>query len=156
MAAGFIVYFLGMHLLNLSHSYNYRIYNAVIQLACIIMAILAYRDLRPDEFRQFTGVSMGVITSVVGVSAFVMFQFLFFTLSPDFMDELKQALPYIGQDLGSSVSIDPKTTDTRIELMNKVANYLTPFTTAFIVLLEGMGAGLVLSYLVTKVLLFRR
>lgn len=156
MAFGFIVYFLVMHLFNLSHNYNYRIYNVVIQLACILMAMLAYKNLYPAEFGQFTGVSMGLITSIIGVSSFAFFQFLFLALSPDFMAELKQAAPSITQDLESHLGIASKVSDSGSELLQKVATYLTPMTSAFIVLIEGLIAGLILSYLVMRVLIIRK
>ena len=156
MAAGFILYFIVLLLLDLSRFYHYRIFNAFIQLACIIMVMLAYKNLRPNEIERFTVVSMGVITSIVGVSTFALFQFLFLAISPDFMAELKQVVPSISQDLESNHSIPHKATDSGIELLHKLANYLTPFAFAFIVLIEGLIAGLVLSYLVMRVLLVRK
>ena len=156
MASGFIVYFIIMHLLNLSHFYRYRIFNALIQLTCIALVLLAYKNLRPNEFGQFTGVSLGVITSIVGVSLFAMFQFLFLALNPDFMAELKQIIPSISYDLKSNLSTTTEATDSSSEFLTKVANFLTPLSSAFIVLLEGLIAGLVLSYLVMRVLLHRK
>ena len=153
MALGFIIYFLVMHLFDLSQFYYYRIYNAFIQLACIGVAMLAYKNMRPNEFGKLTGFSMGMITSIIGVSLFALFQFLFLVLSPDFITELKEAMASIsdGPEYNRAFFSGPPASKSGIT--TTVASYLTPFTAAIIVALEGLAAGFIISYLMMRLLL---
>ncbi|NNF21052.1 MAG: DUF4199 family protein [Saprospiraceae bacterium] len=156
MSSGFIFYFLAMHLLDLSQFPGYRLYNAVIQLACIVMAVLAYKNARPNEFGKLTAVSLGVVTSVVGVLSFAIFQFLFLVLSPDFVTELKQAVTPLSGSNEPNLSFFSGPIGSNSELSNSLASFLTPFTAAVIVAIEGMVAGLVLSYLIMRLLFMRK
>ncbi len=156
MFAGFIIYFLVMHLTNRSQYYDYRIFNALIQLTCIVMAMLAYKKACPNEFGKLSGISIGVLTSVVGVLPFALFQFLFLALSPEFMAELQESVPSFSDHPESNLIFSSKSTEYFVEVSRKIARYLTPFTAAVIIIMEGLAASLVLSYLTMRFLFMRK
>jgi len=126
MATGFILYFLIMQALGFGGNYYFRIFNAVIHLSIITVAIKAYKDRYPDEFNYISGVVTGVVTSLVGVIPFAIFMLIFLSLTPDFMESI------------------------RLEAEN-VGRYLTPFTASLIVLLEGLAVSVLASYIIMRI-----
>ena len=126
MFAGFLLYFLLMKALHLSDNYNFRIFNGVIHISLIFMAIRQYRSDRPDEFNYLSGAASGVVTSVVGVLPFAIFQLIYLSIDNSFMSYLQQNVASIGQ-------------------------YLTPFTAALIILMEGLAVSVIASYIVMRV-----
>ena len=126
MAVGFILYFLIMQALGFGNNYYFRIFNAAIHLTLITLAIKSYKDQFPEEFNYLSGVSAGIVTSLVGVVPFAIFMLIFLAVTPDFMESIQ------------------------IEAEN-VGRYLTPFTASLIVLLEGLAVSIVASYIIMRI-----
>ncbi len=126
MAAGFILYFLVMQALGFGGNYYFRIFNAIIHLSLITLAIKAFKDEYPDKFNYLSGVSAGIVTSLIGVVPFAIFMLVFLYLTPDFMDGIRSEAENIG-------------------------GYLTPFTASLIVLLEGMAVSILASYIIMRI-----
>lgn len=126
MFVGFTLFFLVMHAFSLSDKYYFRIFNAVIHVAVIAVAMRKYKNLYPDEFNYLSGVGVGMFTSAVGVIPFAIFQLIFLATHPDFVETLRQNVETVGQ-------------------------YLTPFTASLIVLVEGLAASIIISYIVMRI-----
>ena len=126
MAAGFVLYFLIMQALGFGGNYYFRIFNALIHLTLITLAIKAFKDQYPDKFNYLSGVSTGIITSLIGVVPFAIFMLIFLYLTPDFMEGIRSEAENIG-------------------------GYLTPFTASLIVLLEGLAVSVLASYIIMRI-----
>jgi hypothetical protein len=120
--AALLVYFLLMGSLNLSDNFDFRVFNGLFQSVIIYLALRTYSRKFPQDWNYLTGVITGVLTSLIGVLPFAIFQILYLNINVDFMSHLKENVPYIGQ-------------------------YLNPFYASLIVLVEGMAVGMVLSYI---------
>ena len=126
MMIGFILFFLLMHLLGLSDSYNLRIFNGVIHISLMYFAIREFRSEHPDTIgNHVSGTAMGMYASVVGVLGFAIFMVLFLAFSPDFLQQLREAMP--------------------------MGHYLTPITASVFILMEGIVISLIGSYILTRV-----
>lgn len=128
MFAGFLLYFLLMKALNLSENYNFRIFNGIIHLILLYMAIRAYRNQFPEEFNVLSGVSVGVMSSAVGVVPFALFQLIYLNIDTDFMQYLQDNVSMIGE-------------------------YLTPFSAALILIMEGLAVSFVASYVFVRMVM---
>jgi hypothetical protein len=127
MLLGFIVFFLFMHLLGLSDNYNLRVLNGVIHLGVIYVTIRAFRSKYPNTVsNHVSGTAMGMFVSLVGVLGFTIFMILFLSLSPDFLNELRETMP--------------------------MGDYITPITASVFILVEGLAISLIGSYVLTRVI----
>ncbi|PHN07256.1 DUF4199 domain-containing protein [Flavilitoribacter nigricans] len=127
MLAGFVAFFLLMHLFGLSNNYNLRVLNGVIHLGVIYFAIKAFRSKYPDTVSNYvSGTAMGMYVSVVGVLGFTIFMILFLSFNPGFLQELREAMP--------------------------MGDYLTPITASLFILMEGIVISLIGSYILTRVI----
>jgi hypothetical protein len=126
MFAGLTAYFLIMHALNLSNRFDFRVLNGVIHISLLYLAIRDFRRLHPDRFNYLSGVATGMVTTVFGVLPFALFQLIHLALNDSFMQYLQENAPLIG-------------------------NYLTPFSAALVVFLEGIGVGFIASYILMRI-----
>ena len=126
MALGFTLYFLVMLTLDLSHNYYFRIFNGLIHIGFITMAIKQYKKRFPDDFNYLSGVGIGITASLIGIVPFSLFLLIFLASSPEFMHALVENVELVGQ-------------------------YLTPFTASLIVLLEGVGISFIASYIIMRI-----
>lgn len=127
MFTGLVSFFLIMHVLNLSHHYNLRLFNGVIHMTFIALAIRDYHRLDRDRTTYMNDVAAGVLTSTVGVFLFCVFQFFFLSINTNFMAELRGQLP-------------------------DVAEYLNPFTAVLTIFMEGIAASVIGSYILTRII----
>ena len=122
----FTLYFLLMQALELSDNYYYRVVNSVIHVIIISFAISKYKNSYPEDFNYISGVTTGVYTSLVGVLPFAAFILIFLIKSPDLMHA--------------------------IELRSdNLAPYLSPYTAALVVLVEGIAVSVVGSYIIMRI-----
>jgi hypothetical protein len=128
MFLGFLGFFLVMHALSLVEHYNLRIFNGVIHLGVMTLAIQRYQKVQPAEFSNYMGgVATGVLTSAVGVTLFCIFQLIYLAANAGFMQYLQENVPYIGE-------------------------YLTPFTAALSIFMEGLAVSVIGSYIITRII----
>lgn len=127
MGLSFTIFFLLMHMLHLSENYNLRILNGVIHLAFLFIAIRAFMQQFPESAENYlAGVAQGMWTSAIGVASFAVFMFAFLETNPTFLKTLQQTLP-MGQ-------------------------YVNSFTAGAAVLMEGLVASLIGSYIIVRIL----
>ncbi len=130
MFAGFTAFFLLMHVFNLSHNYNLRLFNGLIHISFITLAIREFQHTNTNGgFNYISGVAMGMYASVIGVLGFALFQIIFLSLDPVFLEHLQKTLP--------------------------IGHYLTPFTASLIIFMEGIAISVISSYLITRILEIR-
>lgn len=127
MFLGFTGFFLLMHLLNLSQNYYLRMFNGVIHIAFLWLALRVwYRDHHEPSDDYTSAVVTGMSTSLVGVLPFTIFMVLFLAYNPSFLANIQSQSP-IGQ-------------------------YFTPVTASLFILVEGIAASLILSYIMVRLL----
>lgn len=133
MFAGLTALFVIMHILNLSQRYHLRLLNAVIHLICLTLAIGAARRERMkasadvQEADYMFEIAAGVLTSVFGALSFAVFQLIHLSINTEFMQYLKDNVPYVGQ-------------------------YLNPFTASVSIFMEGLAMSIVGSYIIARVI----
>lgn len=127
MVAGFVAFFLVMHLLGLSNNYNLRVLNGIIHLGMIYLAIKAFRSKYPDTVSNYvSGTAMGMYASAVGVLGFTIFMILFLSFNPVFLRELQETMP--------------------------MGDYLSPITASLFIFMEGIAISLIGSYILTRMI----
>ena len=126
MFAGFTAFFLIMHLLGQSQNYNLRIFNGVIHIGLITLAIREYRKTNPEGLSNYiSGVAMGMYASLIGVLGFVIFMVLYLSGDTAFMAYIQASFP--------------------------IGEYLNPITASLFILVEGVAVSLIGSYIVTRI-----
>ena len=128
MFAGFAGLFLIAHFLGGSDNYHLRILNGIIHISLLYFSIRDYRRAFPETYNNYiSGVAIGMYASMTGVVLFTIFMFIFFAfIDPEFFAHLQAILPFGGN-------------------MNE-------FTACLFIFVEGIGVGLLGSYLVTRVI----
>jgi hypothetical protein len=123
---GLMVYYFLMQFLGLSTRYDFRIFNGVIQIVVVYLAIRTYASTKPQEFNYLTGTLIGINTSVVGVVPFAIFQMINLYLNTPLLEYIQQNAPVVGP-------------------------YVNPFSGGLIVFMEGLAVGLIFSYICMRV-----
>lgn len=127
MFIGFTVFFLLMHILGLSKNHNLRVFNGIIHISMIYMAIRDFRSQNKSTVSNYvSGVAMGMYVSFIGVLTFALFQFFYLNIDEVFMQSLIAD--------------------------NSVGAYLTPFTASLFIFAEGIAISLIGSYILTRVI----
>ena len=126
MFLGFTAFFLIMHLLNWSQNYYLRIFNGVIHFGGLWLALRAWLHENPDRHDEYpSGVALGLLTTLVAVVPFAVFMAIFLAYNPDFMVFIQHQTP-LGQ-------------------------YFNPVTASALILMEGIAAGLIGSYIIMRI-----
>ncbi|MEH0156072.1 DUF4199 domain-containing protein [Limibacter armeniacum] len=124
MAFCLICYFLGMKWAGFFERMELRIFNFIIHLIYVLKAVREYRKKYPEHFNYFNGFIVGILTTAIGVLCFAFFLFIYFNLQPDDMSQLREKASH--------------------------GSYLTPLSLSIIIVMEGLGTGIVISYIVMR------
>ena len=120
-------FFLLMWIFNQADKTWLRVFNGIIHMTLLYFAIKQYRRKSPETFGNYlSGVSLGLYTSIIGSLLFATFIALFTSMNTSFEQSLTSAIPY---DLG-----------------------FIPLSAALFVVMEGIVAGLIGSYVVTRLI----
>lgn len=120
IAAGLIVYFVVMHLAGLSHHVELRLLNLLILVAGVYVALKKFREAHNAHLHYFRALAIGVGTATIGSCLFALFLFLYMLFDQSFMEWL--------------IANEP------------MGRFLNPFMAAFIVALEGVFSGLLVTF----------
>lgn len=121
IAGGLTVYFLIMKFANLLHFVELRLLNLVILVAGIYFALKKFKETHEDHLNYFRGLVTGVATGAIGSLGFA----VFFWVYVSFIDtELMQFI----------IENEP------------MGRFLNPYISSFIVLLEGVFSGLLVTF----------
>ncbi|MFZ1808850.1 MAG: DUF4199 domain-containing protein [Cyclobacteriaceae bacterium] len=121
IAAGLIGFFLIMKLVGLSHVVELRLLNLFILSGGVFMALKRFKQTHDDRLNYFRGLITGVATAAVGSLVFALFLFLYMKLDTDMMQFIIENEP--------------------------MGRYMNPYIAAFIVALEGVFSGLLVTFI---------
>lgn len=120
IAAGLIGFFLIMKLVGLSHVVELRLLNLFILSGGVYMALKRFKQTHDDRLNYFRGLVTGVATAAVGSLVFSLFLFLYMKLDTNMMQFIIENEP--------------------------MGRYMNPYIAAFIVALEGVFSGLLVTF----------
>lgn len=121
IAAGLIVYFLIMKFSGFSHHVELRLLNLFILIAGVYFALKKFKNTHEDHLNYFKALVTGVATAAVGSLIFAGFLFLYMQFDSELMQSIKDNEP--------------------------MGRYLNPYISAFIVALEGVFSGLLVTFI---------
>ncbi|MGC1241787.1 MAG: DUF4199 domain-containing protein [Chryseosolibacter sp.] len=121
IALGLIVYFVVMHLAGLSHRVELRLLNLLILITGVYMALKRFRETHGAHLHYFRALVTGVATAAIGSFIFAIFLFLYMNVDESLMQSIIQNEP--------------------------MGRYLNPYMAAFIVALEGVFSGLLVTFI---------
>ncbi|MFN0176416.1 MAG: hypothetical protein ACKVU0_17375 [Saprospiraceae bacterium] len=120
-------FFLLMHILHLSENFYLRIFNGVIHLGLLWMALRAWtRGHHDGTSDTASGVAVGMFTSFIGVVPFAFFMAIFLNFNPELLASIQRETP--------------------------LGEYLNPITSCFFIVVEAIVMSLIGSYIMVRVL----
>jgi glucose uptake protein GlcU len=120
IAGGLIAYFLVMKVIGLSHHVELRLLNLVILVAGVYYALKKFKETHGKHINYFRALATGVATAAIGSLGFALFMFLFMKLDASMMQSIIDNEP--------------------------MGRYLNAYMAAFIVALEGVFSGLLVTF----------
>ncbi|MBY0434451.1 MAG: DUF4199 domain-containing protein [Cyclobacteriaceae bacterium] len=120
-AAGLIVYFVLMHLIGLSHHVELRLLNLLILVAGIYFALKKFKNTHEDHMNYFRGLVTGVATGAIASVVFGLFLFVYMKVDSSLLKSIQENEP--------------------------MGHYLNEYMSAFIVALEGVFSGLLVTFI---------
>lgn len=120
IAAGLIAYFLVMKFIGLGHHVELRLLNLAILVAGIFFGLKKFKESHADHLNYFRALVTGVAIGSVGSLLFALFLFIYMQLDSGMMQSIVENEP--------------------------MGRYLNPYIAAFIVALEGVFSGLLVTF----------
>lgn len=120
IAVTLIVYFFFMKLFGLAHHVELRLFNLLILAIGVYFALRKFRQTHDDRLNYFRALITGVATAAVGSLIFAFFLFTYMSADNSLMESVKQNEP--------------------------MGHYLNAYMAAFIVALEGVFSGLLVTF----------
>lgn len=127
MFIGFTGFFLLMHFLRLSDNYYLRVFNGIIHLSLLWLALREWTRVHHGAVSDnASGVVVGIFTTLVGVIPFTVFMAIFLSYDSVLMAYIQSQSP--------------------------IGELFTPITSSLFIFVEGLGLSLIASYLMVRVL----
>jgi hypothetical protein len=121
IAAGLTLFFLIMKFAGYGHHVELRLVNLVILIAGVYFALKKFKQTHEDHLNYFRALITGVATGAIGSFVFALFLFLYMKIDGDLMESI--------------IKNDP------------MGRYLNAYIAAFIVALEGVFSGLLVTFI---------
>ena len=121
IAVGLIVYFVVMHLTGLSHHVELRLLNLLILVTGVYLALKKYKETHASQLNYFRALATGVSTAAIGSFLFAIFLFAYMKIDTSLMTSIVENEP--------------------------MGRYLNPYIASFIVALEGLFSGLLVTFI---------
>jgi hypothetical protein len=121
IAAGLIVYFVVMHLTGLSHHVELRLLNLLILITGVYLALKKFKETHGEHLNYFRALATGVATAALGSLIFAIFLFFYMKFDTSLMASIVENEP--------------------------MGRYLNPYIASFIVALEGLFSGLLVTFI---------
>lgn len=121
IAVGLIVYFVVMHLTGLSHHVELRLLNLLILVTGVYLALKKYKETHASQLNYFRALATGVSTAAIGSFVFAIFLFAYMKIDTSLMTSIVENEP--------------------------MGRYLNPYIASFIVALEGLFSGLLVTFI---------
>jgi glucose uptake protein GlcU len=122
IAAGLIVYFFLMKILNLAHHVELRLLNLVILVIGVYFALKKLKEVNQHRLNYFRALITGFTTATIGSLIFALFLFIYMKVDSDMMQAIIEGEP--------------------------MGRYLNAYIAAFIVALEGVFSGLLVTFVI--------
>lgn len=126
IAAGLIAYFLLMTLTGLAHHVELRLLNLLILFAGVYFALKKLRQTQESRLNYFRALITGFTTATIGSVVFAVFLFIYMKVDSSMMQAIIEGEP--------------------------MGRYLNPYMAAFIVALEGVFSGLLVTFVLLNYL----
>jgi hypothetical protein len=120
IAGALIVFFVVMKFAGLAHHVELRLLNLAILAGGVYFALKKFKETHSDNLNYFRGLITGVATASVGSLIFALFLFIYMKADQSLMDSI--------------IKNDP------------MGRYLNAYIAAFIVALEGVFSGLLVTF----------
>ncbi|HEX5169042.1 MAG TPA: DUF4199 domain-containing protein [Cyclobacteriaceae bacterium] len=120
IAAGLILYFVLMKILGFAHHAELRLLNLVILVLGVYFALKKFKNTHEDHLNYFRALITGVATAAIASLVFALFLFLYMKADTNMMQSIRDGEP--------------------------MGRYLNPYIAAFIVALEGVFSGLLVTF----------
>lgn len=120
IAVGLMAYFVIMVIVGLAHHVELRLLNLGILVIGVYYALRRYRETREDKLNYFRALITGVATAAIGSVVFAAFLFIYMNVDDSLMQSLIENEP--------------------------MGRYLNPYIASFIVALEGLFSGLLVTF----------
>jgi hypothetical protein len=121
IAVGLIVYFVIMHFTGLAHHVELRLLNLLILVTGVYLALKKFKETHGEHLNYFRALATGVTTAAIGSVIFAVFLFFFMKFDTGLMESIEQNEP--------------------------MGRYLNPYMASFIVALEGLFSGLLVTFI---------
>ncbi len=121
IGVGLIVYFVVMHLVGLSHHVELRLLNLLILITGVYLALKKFKDSHGEHLNYFRALITGVATAGIGSAMFAVFLFFYMKFDTSLMQSIVENEP--------------------------MGRYLNPYIASFIVALEGLFSGLLVTFI---------
>lgn len=126
IAVGVTAYFVLMKVVGLAHIVELRLLNLLILAAGVYLAIKKLKTAKPELFTYFSAMTTGVATAAIGSCTFAAFLFLYMKLDSSMMQAIVEKEP--------------------------MGRYLNAYMVSFIVALEGVFSGLLVTFVLINFL----
>jgi Protein of unknown function (DUF4199) len=120
IAVGFIIYFTVMYFIGAGSHVELRLFNLPILGAGVYFGLKKFKETHGKHINYFRALATGVSISAIGTLLFSIFLFGFLKFHPDFMQWIMDNEP--------------------------MGRHLNPYMLAFIILLEGVFSGLLVTF----------
>lgn len=122
IAAGLVAYFLLMKLTGLAHHVELRLLNLLILIAGVYFALKKLKEMNQARLNYFRALITGFTTATIGSVIFAIFLFIYMKMDSSMMQSIIEGEP--------------------------MGRYLNPYIAAFIVALEGVFSGLLVTFVI--------
>jgi hypothetical protein len=121
IAIGLIVFFIVMKLIGFAHHAELRLLNLLILVGGVYYALKRFKSTHEDRLNYFRALVTGVATAAVGSLIFSVFLFTYMQADESLMQSIRDNEP--------------------------MGHYLNPYIASFIVALEGVFSGLLVTFI---------
>ncbi|CAN5168451.1 hypothetical protein BH09BAC3_BH09BAC3_31380 [soil metagenome] len=121
IAGGLILFFTLMRLIGLHHHVELRLVNLIIMSVGIYYGLQKYKSTHESHINYFRGLITGAAISAVSSTVFGLFMFGYMKFDSELMQSIIDNEP--------------------------MGHYLNPYITSFIVALEGLFSGILVTFL---------
>lgn len=121
IAAGLIVFFIVMRLINFHHHVELRLFNLIILMTGIYFGLKKFKESHGNHINYFRALITGVGIGAVGSVVFGLFMFVYMKLDNGLMQSIIENEP--------------------------MGRYLNAYMASFIVALEGVFSGMLVTFL---------
>lgn len=127
VAIGLIIFFFIMRVFDLLHVVELRVFNVVIMIIGIRLAVKAFRKTGEEHFTYFRGMGVGVMTGIFGSLIFGIFVFFYVS----FIDTGLMQLIIENEPMG---------------------RFMNPYIVSVIIAVEGIASALLVSFILMNYL----